>query len=49
MIFVFFQYFFQLIYDGGNSFKFISLKPDKIPPEDKEQLEKVGINIPSIM
>ena len=38
----------QLIYDGGNSFMFISLKPDKIPAEDKENLGKVGIDIPSI-
>ena len=41
--------FSQLIYDGSSSFRFISLEPHKIPPEDKDRLKSAGIEIQSIL
>lgn len=43
--------FLQLIYDyvdGGYSIGLVSLQPDQLPPDERKEFMKIGVNIPSV-
>ena len=51
MFYILVHIYIQLIYDfkdKGSSIGLITLLPDDIPPEDKEQFSKMGVEIPSM-